>query len=353
MKKLIMSSVFGVVVLMASSSIADEFVSCGIKWGDYNGLQGVGQDIYAPGCTVCGFCYWEVWSSGPGFSTTSTATGRPCTVYRNGVPIQTVNAAYDPQVFSDLDVVPGETYTYTVRGYRGGETDPINVTCQFIYTTELGAQELYFAADDNESAKKVVTTPLYKQTVEGKTSIPIDRNASWTSSDDWIKMAIEYDSQRNAIGIAIGVTPNDTEVAREGTVTFDYKGFSWPIKITQAGKSAATSYASWAVANGLSGAWDAKDENGIYNVFRYVFGNPTGKFEETPLIDIAFESGRSIVKTPAVVNTSDFSLSVEASDMADGTGGVINYPISSSGETVIDEAVKPSRFFRLKATLAQ
>ena len=73
----------------------------------------------------------------------------------------------------------------------------------------------------------------------------------------------------------------------------------------------------------------------------------------TPLINIAFESGRSIVKTPAVVNTSDFSLSVEASDMADGTGDVINYPISSSGETVIDEAVKPSRFFRLKATLSQ
>ena len=112
-------------------------------------------------------------------------------------------------------------------------------------------------------------------------------------------------------------------------------------------------YSSWAAANGLSGAWDAKDASGVYNVFRYVFNKPVGDFSETPLIGISFVDGKPLIKTPAIVNASGFTLSVAASDKADGTGNVINYTLNASGETRIEEAVKPSRFFRLKVDVAQ
>ena len=88
-------------------------------------------------------------------------------------------------------------------------------------------------------------------------------------------------------------------------------------------------------------------------VMRYVFNKPAGDFSETPLIGISFVDGKPVIKTPVVVNTTGFTLSVMASDMADGTGNVTNYKLNASGETKIEEAVKPSRFFRLKVDIPQ
>ena len=135
------------------------------------------------------------------------------------------------------------------------------------------------------------------------------------------------------------------------TIDISYTGHSYPVRIVQAAKE--VTYSSWAAANGLSGAWDEKDANGICNVFRYVFNKPAGDFSETPLIGISFVDGKPVIKTPVVVNTTGFTLSVMASDMADGTGNVTNYKLNASGETEIEEAVKPSRFFRLKVDIPQ
>ena len=59
------------------------------------------------------------------------------------------------------------------------------------------------------------------------------------------------------------------------------------------------SYADYAAAYLDGAAMEATDASGIANVFRYVFDVPTGDFEE-PLIDIAFEGGAVVVKTPKV-----------------------------------------------------
>jgi hypothetical protein len=113
-------------------------------------------------------------------------------------------------------------------------------------------------------------------------------------------------------------------------------------------RQAISGYDAWAEENGLSGAWDATDANGIHNVFRYAFDKPTGEFA---LIGIEFnESGKAVVVTPPLVNSDGFALSILATDRCDGEGAAAtSYPLDPSGKTTIDETVSGSRFFRLKA----
>ena len=114
--------------------------------------------------------------------------------------------------------------------------------------------------------------------------------------------------------------------------------------------AASGSYAAWATANGVSGAWDAVDANGIANVFRYAFNKPTGAFSEPVLLDITFnEQGKAVILTPPLVNSAGFTFTIGASDNVDGTGNAASYPLNASGETVIDETGKTTRFFRLRA----
>ena len=113
----------------------------------------------------------------------------------------------------------------------------------------------------------------------------------------------------------------------------------------------ASAYAIWAGANGVAGAWSAKDESGVPNVFRYVFDKPSGAFENPPLISISFDKpGWPVIHTPPLdPTTTGFYISIRATDTLDGQNAA-TYPIDASGETVIPEVGKPARFFRLKAT---
>ena len=113
-------------------------------------------------------------------------------------------------------------------------------------------------------------------------------------------------------------------------------------------RQAISGYDAWAEENGLSGAWDATDANGIHNVFRYAFDKPTGDFA---LLGIEFnDAGKAVVVTPPLVNGEGFALSILATDRCDGEGAAAtSYPLDPSGKTTIDETVSGSRFFRLKA----
>ena len=113
-------------------------------------------------------------------------------------------------------------------------------------------------------------------------------------------------------------------------------------------KEPSAGYSSWADVNGIAGAWDATDANGIHNVFRYAFDKPTGVFT---IIGIEFnDAGKAVVVTPPLVNGEGFSLSILATDRCDGEGAAAtSYPLDPSGKTTIDETVSGSRFFRLKA----
>lgn len=112
-------------------------------------------------------------------------------------------------------------------------------------------------------------------------------------------------------------------------------------------------YRTWSEENSFTGAWDAKDPSGVYNVFRYAFNVPTGDFP-APLLSVSFNAENSVViKTPELVNTDGFDFSIIASDDIAGTENAESYPLSPDGTTVIEYTGKPSRFFRLKVKVAQ
>ena len=145
----------------------------------------------------------------------------------------------------------------------------------------------------------------------------------------------------NGLGAGFGGTCPDPELADN---LESYYESNTRIIVPMAG------YAGWAAANGVSGAWNATDANGIANVFRYAFNKPTGAFTEPVLLDITFNAeGKAVVKTPPLVNSAGFTFTIEASDNVDGTGTAASYELNASGETVIDETGKAKRFFRLKA----
>lgn len=162
----------------------------------------------------------------PGGSSISRSSNVLCRVFRDDVEIGSLTTNPTRNEFTDYDVVPGKTYTYEIRGYNQNyeaTTGKSNITCYFIYSVELGVQVLSFNANDN--IRKAVSYSLYKQTADGKT--PISKRVSYICSEDWINVEVDTDA------INIGVTPNETNAARIGTVTIEYEGFKWPIQVIQ------------------------------------------------------------------------------------------------------------------------
>lgn len=149
---------------------------------------------------------------------------------------------------------------------------------------------------------------------------------------------------------AIGCGANGTLTSREPDIhpsLFDDEGDPTRTITSASGVDPLAAYKAWANTNGVSGAWDYVDANGIANVFRYAFDKPTGDFT---ILDIAFdEYGYAVVFTPPVVNAAGFGLLIVASDNADGTGIVVEHDVNPSGVTVIGETPSTRRFFRLKA----
>lgn len=117
-------------------------------------------------------------------------------------------------------------------------------------------------------------------------------------------------------------------------------------------------YETWAEDNSITGAWNDKDANGIYNVFRYVFGQPTGDFPLITGIDVG-ESKVVITTTPlAVANGDGFTVSVvESSDLAFAVETVTDTQPLVEGETEgraeFTKSDETPRFYRLKADVTE
>ena len=109
-------------------------------------------------------------------------------------------------------------------------------------------------------------------------------------------------------------------------------------------------YGAWAEDNGIAGAWNETDASGIHNVFRYVFGVPGGAFANPPLIDIALEDGKVVIKTPPVANSEGVTVSVvESSDVA-GETVTETKAVDAAGRTEFaKDSAATSRFYRLSA----
>ena len=117
-----------------------------------------------------------------------------------------------------------------------------------------------------------------------------------------------------------------------------------------------TGFEAWAENNGIAGAWNETDASGIHNVFRYVFGQPTGDFPLITGIDVG-ESEVVITTTPlAVVNSDGVTVSVEeSSDLAFAVETVTDtQPLEPEGraEFTKDPAAE-FRFYRLKADVTE
>ena len=80
---------------------------------------------------------------------------------------------------------------------------------------------------------------------------------------------------------------------------------------------------------------------------------PSGAFEDTPLIDIAFEDGKVVVKTPPVVNSDGVTVSVvESSDVA-GKTVTATKAVDATGSTEFDKSAESPRSYRLSADVTE
>ena len=110
-------------------------------------------------------------------------------------------------------------------------------------------------------------------------------------------------------------------------------------------------YGAWAEENGIAGAWNATDESGVPNAFRYVFDQPAGELEAVSGVDVV---GSSVVMTTnAVVNAEGFTIGY-ALDKVSVAGEVIEEgtPSASAEDLAIDFAsVKSNAFFKVAVVL--
>ncbi len=113
-------------------------------------------------------------------------------------------------------------------------------------------------------------------------------------------------------------------------------------------QSAPTAYDIWAAANGVAGAWDATDANGVHNIFRYAFDKPTGTFTNPPLLSITFDGGQPIVLTPPLVNTNGYTFGLLAYDALTNANPSAFWLLSPDGTNAVPGNL-PARFFRLGA----
>ena len=200
-----------------------EVVGHSIFWWHY------GSDV-DPGCVMS----WEVDKVERDINPNSSSYGlevispcrATCTVYRDGVAIAEVARGDEEMTwFSDLDVEPGTTHSYSVSA-NGKSTDPIELTCHFLYDAEIGTNEVTLAA---EGHREKVAVEVRKVTELSSTF------AYWDNpecSEDWLHAEIA-DSWRS---VAISADENDTGTPREGVVSILCGGCNWQIKVKQEAK---------------------------------------------------------------------------------------------------------------------
>ena len=116
----------------------------------------------------------------------------------------------------------------------------------------------------------------------------------------------------------------------------------------------ATAYETWAEDNGITGAWN-ETSGGIYNVFRYVFGQPTGVFPLITGIDVG--ESEVVITTSAVVNSDGVTVSVvESSDLAGETVTDTQALEEDEAEGRAEFTKDPAaefRFYRLSADVTE
>lgn len=109
-------------------------------------------------------------------------------------------------------------------------------------------------------------------------------------------------------------------------------------------------YETWAEENSITGAWNEKS-GGIYNAFRYVFGQPTDDFALITGIDVG--ESEVVITTPAVANSDGVTVTVvESSDVA-GETVTATKAVDASGSTEFTKSAETPRFYRLKAEVTE
>ena len=199
-------------------------------------------------------------------------------------------------------------------------------------------------------------------TVYGPGTISFWWNVSSEEDCDWLEFYVDGALDSRISGTNTTWTQKSVEVSGGGNHTLRWRYFK--DECTSAGEDCGwvdqvvwtqttfSSYTDWAAASGVTGAWNEKS-GGVYNVFRYVFGVPSGAFEDPPLIDIELGNDAVLVKTPPVVNSAGATVSVvESSDVA-GETMTATKAVDATGKTEFTKGAAASRFYRLSATMSE
>lgn len=272
------------------------------------------------------------------------------TIWRDDVAIATVS---NVSGYRDYDVELGKTYTYRVTA-MGASTKSVNCFCYMDYTLEVDESPLLFSPDGGE--KEVTAISMERQIGNSKETITSrhytgEWNASLRTvqcSESWVTAQHSY----NAGILTVTAKKNTSGTTRTATITLtDYAYHVKTITVRQSAEAGAV-FADWAEMNGVGGELDDKTD-GVANAFRYVFDVPSGDFEETPLIDVAFEDGKVVVKTPPVVNEAGVTVSVVESSDAAGKTVTATKAIDTAGSTeFLKDSTALSRFYRLSVDVA-
>ena len=197
-------------------------------------------------------------------------------------------------------------------------------------------------------------------TVCGPGTISFWWNVSSEENWDWLEFYVDGTLDSRISGTNTTWTQKSVEVSGGGNHTLRWRYVK--DECTSVGEDCGwvdqvvwtqNTYADWAKANekDVTGAWDAKDALGIYNVFRYVFDVPSGEFENPPIIDIAVEDGKVVVKTPPVMNAVNVTVSIEESSDVGGTADVVSHTLEEAAAGL--ELSGSSRFYRLSAEVTE
>ncbi len=215
--------------------------------------------------------------------------------------------------------------------------------------------------DGDDAARSGLTASVkynwMETTVCGPGTISFWWNVSSEENCDWLKFHVDGTLDSQISGTNTTWTQKSVEVSGGGNHTLCWRYVK--DECTSVGEDCGwvdqvvwtPTYNNWAWENGVTGAWDAKDALGIYNVFRYVFDVPSGEFENPPIIDIAVEDGKVVVKTPPVVNAVNVTVSIEESSDVGGTADVVSHTLKEAAAGL--ELSGSSRFYRLKAKVTE
>ena len=267
------------------------------------------------------------------------------------------------------DPMDGESYSYSVwkENYKltwTGEAESVSFTAHHVYNIK---SMTFTIATANTPVTGVTLSQTEAALTAGDAALELtptvapegatDKTVKWSVTQTGGFVALYTDEAcTQAVGTdAIASATVYVKPLAAGQATITVTSNADATKTATCAMTVAeplTGYAAWAEDNGITGAWN-ETSGGIYNVFRYVFGQPTGVFPLITGIDVDVGESEVVITTSAVVNSDGVTVSVvESSDVA-GKTVTATKAVDAAGSTEFTKSAESPRFYRLKAEVTE